>query len=1024
MPGVGGAEAQSGDPTLCAPDQQQAIEAYYGFRLDQADPEQLKLLVSNSKRNGNICFKERRYRESVRWYSQAIAGDPQDSNLFSNRSAAHLALDEPEEALQDAKKAVQLNAAWAKAHYRLGSAHLALAQWHQAEEAFARGLALSHENAEMADKLEFARQESTSEQAAEKAFKAMHRRDLVLKLREARRQDLQLTMLNQFKQSMAGPDWELEDYEWRPTYLPSMRLRPVDRSRIFRDPRRRMLADYINALADLAHPKAALPILQDDARILSYERAVQEAVARHQGGRVLVLSAGTGVLGMLAASAGSEEVVCIERSRFLYRMAKQALQANAHLQDRVTLIGCRLQACGVSGQELPPDIADGLASHEATIEAEDAGLLTADLSPKNAGSEAEHQLAMKRSAKEMQNAAGDKEQGHEARDLDRAADEISHKQLLRQLQRQQIMDSAHMLSGQADLLITDLLDHSVLGMGLLTAVDYASQHLLQPGATIVPGTLEVWAVLVSVQLGDVAGFDLSYLNRYRWHPQAEKVDLARLPHSKLSDPFKAMTLDLQQRVDALSTLAAEGNVTHETTLHWESDDCLSVPASHSGIWNGIAFWFKGLQYLDGLPVKQGDMVEVRVRQDQGQIIFTSNPDPRRARHAYLPRWHFDMLLDQQRNQAYQQAIERAVEFKQAAGCGDVNVLDVGAGSGLLSMMAARAGAASVIGAEMSQHMCDVGAETMVMNGYAAQCMLVNKDVRRMDVAQKPDGTPPDMPRKADLLVFEVFDSGLIGEGVLHSVAWAKARLLQPDALLVPSAATIFCQPIQMRTGKVRGLDFEQANVWRWRADYEGVDLPQQRDSWLPLGKPQQVMGFDFYEAQANMEPLQVPMELPVDVAGICNAIAFWFELHLDNETTLTTSPYSDKGGTWQQAVQWLGERQVEAGDMLRVTASHDTYSISFAPSSAEEQGLNREQPEGACSGTSSAMHTGVPLKDVAWEASHKQLAEMNGQLAKACIQNPLEYRATALAAVQFASRPHDLGIDAQQAVHFCTQMMG
>ena len=64
----------------------------------------------------------------------------------------------------------------------------------------------------------------------------------------------------------------------------------------------------------------------------------------------------------------------------------------------------------------------------------------------------------------------------------------------------------------------------------------------------------------------------------------------------------------------------------------------------------------------------------------------------------------------------------------------------------------------MIGAEMSQHMCDVGAETVVMNGYAAQCMLVNKDVRRMDVAQKPDGTPPDMPAKADLLIFEVCPS--------------------------------------------------------------------------------------------------------------------------------------------------------------------------------------------------------------------------------------------------------------------------
>ena len=56
---------------------------------------------------------------------------------------------------------------------------------------------------------------------------------------------------------------------------------------------------------------------------------------------------------------------------------------------------------------------------------------------------------------------------------------------------------------------------------------------------------------------------------------------------------------------------------------------------------------------------------------------------------------------------------------------------------------------------MSQHMCDVGVETIVMNGYAAKCTLVNKDVRRMDVAQKPDGTPPDMPVKADILIFEV-----------------------------------------------------------------------------------------------------------------------------------------------------------------------------------------------------------------------------------------------------------------------------
>lgn len=56
---------------------------------------------------------------------------------------------------------------------------------------------------------------------------------------------------------------------------------------------------------------------------------------------------------------------------------------------------------------------------------------------------------------------------------------------------------------------------------------------------------------------------------------------------------------------------------------------------------------------------------------------------------------------------------------------------------------------------MSQAMCDVGVETLVMNGYAAKCIMLNKDVRHMDVVAKPDGTPADMDRRADIAIFEV-----------------------------------------------------------------------------------------------------------------------------------------------------------------------------------------------------------------------------------------------------------------------------
>ena len=42
-----------------------------------------------------------------------------------------------------------------------------------------------------------------------------------------------------------------------------------------------------------------------------------------------------------------------------------------------------------------------------------------------------------------------------------------------------------------------------------------------------------------------------------------------------------------------------------------------------------------------------------------------------------------------------------------------------------------------------------------------------------------------------------------------------------------------------------------------------------------------------------------------------------------------------QGPTWQQAVQWIGEVPVQAGDRLVITAKHDTYGIAF---SLQQQG--------------------------------------------------------------------------------------
>ena len=56
------------------------------------------------------------------------------------------------------------------------------------------------------------------------------------------------------------------------------------------------------------------------------------------------------------------------------------------------------------------------------------------------------------------------------------------------------------------------------------------------------------------------------------------------------------------------------------------------------------------------------------------------------------------------------------------------------------------------------------------------------------------------------------------------------RQITKQALLVqvPCAATVYCQPIQMRCSNALGFDVEQTNQWRWRPDYEGLDLADRR----------------------------------------------------------------------------------------------------------------------------------------------------------------------------------------------------
>ncbi|TVU14115.1 hypothetical protein EJB05_37561 [Eragrostis curvula] len=82
---------------------------------------ELEERLCNSKSKGKEAFTKGDYLAAVYFYSQAIAIDPLDATLFSNRSVSYLRMGKGQDALVDAERCRMMRPRWAKAWYRLGT---------------------------------------------------------------------------------------------------------------------------------------------------------------------------------------------------------------------------------------------------------------------------------------------------------------------------------------------------------------------------------------------------------------------------------------------------------------------------------------------------------------------------------------------------------------------------------------------------------------------------------------------------------------------------------------------------------------------------------------------------------------------------------------------------------------------------------------------------------------------------------------------------------------------------------------
>ncbi|KAM4604133.1 protein arginine N-methyltransferase 9 isoform 2-T3 [Polymixia lowei] len=316
----------------------------------------------------------------------------------------------------------------------------------------------------------------------------------------------------------------------------------------------------------------------------------------------------------------------------------------------------------------------------------------------------------------------------------------------------------------------------------------------------------------------------------------------------------------------------------------------------------------------------------------------------------VERWHFLMLNDRGRNQKYQQAIQKAVQ----KGCN--TVLDIGTGTGILGMCAKKAGAAEVYACELSKTMYELACEVVTANGMHGSIKILHMKSLEMEV-------PKDIPHRVSLVVTETVDAGLFGEGIIESLIHAWHHLLLPPqnaqdksrgpsqtGRVIPAGATVFGMAVEcleirrhhrLCASEVGGLSM--AAVGQLHSPVSCSSEPDdsmepyttERLSRLPGGytsltQPFRALDIDFNNVQ-ELEGLSTRevqrIHLPVTQEGNLDALAVWFQLHLDQESSLSTGPQEDT--CWEQAVypvQCPKSFGLRPGDELIVEVScRDAY---------------------------------------------------------------------------------------------------
>jgi SAM-dependent methyltransferase len=244
--------------------------------------------------------------------------------------------------------------------------------------------------------------------------------------------------------------------------------------------------------------------------------------------------------------------------------------------------------------------------------------------------------------------------------------------------------------------------------------------------------------------------------------------------------------------------------------------------------------------------------------------------------------HQAMVFDDLRNTAYARALAARITA-------DSVVLDLGAGLGILGLLAAHLGARRVYLVE-PQPLVHLATTAALANGLEDRIEILQGPIEELA-----------LPEPADIIISVFTGNLLFSEDLLPSLFHARDRFLKPGGCMVPDKAQLWLAPLSCP-------ELHQAHIANWSTPTMGLDFSACRRMaaneilWLPQNEingqllAEGVLVSEVDLMQATRADCQCETTLSVSHEGECHALVGWIRIQL-GEQWLST-------GLDQPALHW------------------------------------------------------------------------------------------------------------------------